>query len=443
MRNGNLVGPGADLSAADLSGQNLTGLNMTGVILTGANLAGADLTGTVLAHEQSSGLRGTPAALPANWSLLGGYLFGPEADLHGVNLNDTTLTGVDVSGADLGNTQFIGANLANANLSGADLTNALIDRATLTSTNFHDANLTDANVSLSDLTGANLSGANLTYLGGSANLTSANLSGANVTNANFNSANLTKASLAGVTGLGQVTASNLDWQYITWSDTTCPDGSNSDRYLQGCFSSRDTTPPAVTVVSVANGHSYVFGTAPSAQCETTDNGTVAKQAVLTVTVVGGSHGVGRFTATCAGAVDLAGNRQSAPVSVTYTVLYGMGKFLAPVPGSTVARSARVISVRFRLTDASDAPIPAANAAAIGAAHHVRVTLRGPGITAAAVLCGWNAAQHYFSCTIKIPAGVRTGAKNAYTITAGEYVGTGFVQVPSVVKGANPEIVHFR
>jgi hypothetical protein len=57
-----------------------------------------------------------------------------------------------------------------------------------------------------------------------------------------------------------------------------------------------------------------------------------KPAVLTITTTG-SQGVGRFTATCAGAVDLAGNRQLNPVRATYTVLYGMSGFLAPPAGA--------------------------------------------------------------------------------------------------------------
>lgn len=79
---------GANLSGADLTGCDLTGTNLTNAVLTGAdltgsnlssvNLAGADLTGATLAGVTSGGIGGTPAALPEGWSIVGGYLVGPQ-----------------------------------------------------------------------------------------------------------------------------------------------------------------------------------------------------------------------------------------------------------------------------------------------------------------------------------------------------------------------------
>jgi Bacterial Ig-like domain (group 3)/Pentapeptide repeats (8 copies) len=65
-----------------------------------------------------------------------------------------------------------------------------------------------------NLSGADLSNANLS----NANLNGANLSGANLTNANLSGANLNRAQLTGATLTG-----------VIWSNTTCPDGSNSNR----------------------------------------------------------------------------------------------------------------------------------------------------------------------------------------------------------------------
>jgi hypothetical protein len=90
-----------------------------------------------------------------------------------------SLAGYDFSACDLS-----GANLSGANLISADLTG----------TNLSDANLSGANLTGADLTGANLSRANLT--------------GANLENAELNSA----TTLTGV----------------TWGNTTCPDGTNTD-----------------------------------------------------------------------------------------------------------------------------------------------------------------------------------------------------------------------
>jgi hypothetical protein len=79
----------------------------------------------------------------------------------------------------------------------------------------------------------------------------------------------------------------------------------------------DETPPLVAVIGVTAGGSYPYGTATPG-CQTTDPlSGVAVAATLTIS--GGSGGqAGAFTATCAGAIDLAGNTQS-PVSVQYTV----------------------------------------------------------------------------------------------------------------------------
>ena len=88
--------------------------------------------------------------------------------------------------------------LAGCNLHGLDLSNAILAGADLSSeTDLSNANLNKANLSGASLSYANLSGANLNRV----DLTGANLTGAITTGANFN--------------------------MVTWSNTTCPDGTNS------------------------------------------------------------------------------------------------------------------------------------------------------------------------------------------------------------------------
>jgi hypothetical protein len=282
--------------------------------------------------------------------------------------------------------EIFNVSLRGANLSGDDLAGAIVYDTDLSSANLDDVNLTDAELETDTLTGTSMVG-------------------------------------------------------VIWLNTICPNGSNSNKYVRGCLSPLDTTPPAVSVTGVSNGHSYVLG-AVAPHCRTTDNGTVSTPAVLTLTT-SGSNGVGTFTATCSGAVDLAGNRQKAAVRATYTVIYGMHGFLAPANGATIARSSRIITVRFRLTNASGTPIPGAHAAALAAAHRVRVSLQGPGISAVTVACGWSYAHWYFTCAIPIPAQVRTGTGSQYTITAGENVTSTFVRVPGVHGASDPEVIHFR
>ncbi len=106
-------------------------------------------------------------------------------------------------------------------LAGKDLTNAY---------------LSGANLNGNDLTGANLTGADFT----DASLTfdgdnkTTNLTNANLTDANFTNADLTGAILAGANITG-----------VIWSNTTCPDGINSDNVSNTCANdlTPTTTPP--------------------------------------------------------------------------------------------------------------------------------------------------------------------------------------------------------
>jgi len=150
-----------------------------------------------------------------------------------------------------------------------------------------------------------------------------------------------------------------------------------------------------------------------------------------------------FTATCAGARSVAGTAQAAPVRGTYTVVYGFGGYAAPAAKSVLKKSAGVITVKFRLVTAVGTAIPGTAAAALGGTQAVRVTLRGPGITATSATCAWSAKARVFQCTIKTPKGIRTGGRNPYTITAYENVGPAFVAAPPVGSAVNPETVYFR
>jgi uncharacterized protein YjbI with pentapeptide repeats len=494
---------GADLTGANLTAARLANADLTGATLASAALDGAFLDGATLTKVRSGGITGSPMALPANWvlatSTAGGYLAGPGADFSGQNLSGINfhpgpgtsitdlagadfagstvqglggdnLTGANLTGANLRGAYFYGSDLTGADFSNADLTRANLSVTTLTGTILGTASLTGvaawgltgtpaslpANWSLrdscligpgavlpasslagADLSGADLAGADLTsaYLG-SSNLTGADLTGADLSGADLTSANLTDANLTGAT----ITNANLSG--VTWLHTICPDGSNSDEYADGCLSPLDTTPPVATVTGVSANHHYIIGAPPAPGCHTTDNSMVATPASLTVTTTG-THGVGPFTATCAGAVDRAGNTQAAPVSVTYTVVYGFGGFLGPKPGATLAKSAHAIVVTFRFVKSSGQPIGRAVASALAAAGKVRASLAGPGITTRTATCTWNATSLYFRCSIRTPSGVKTGSTYKYSITALENVGTGLIKAPAVGTATNPETVHFR
>jgi uncharacterized protein YjbI with pentapeptide repeats len=383
----------ANLYSVDLTGANLASANLSGALLKSAVLTGADLSGTVLAganmfYVVSGSVTGTPASLPGKLTVTGGYVVGPY-----VNLSGAGLAGFNLAGMDLSSAEFKSANLSGANLSGTNLTAAVL---------------------------------------GSASLTNANLTNANLTSANLTSANLTGAILTGISAF-----------MSNWLHATCPDGSNADKHIGGyCLNPLDTTPPVVIVTGAANGQQFILGVTPVVVgCSTTDDSTVVTPATLTVTT-NGSNGVGTFRATCSGAVDLAGNH-APPVSVTYTVVYGFGGFGSPAPNSTIARSGGKIIVRFRLDQAPGSPLAASAAAALASAGEVQASLSGPGIATVIATCGWNTASGYFQCTIHLPAGLRTGSKVNYTISALENPLTGFTLAPTMGSATDPEVIHFK
>jgi uncharacterized protein YjbI with pentapeptide repeats len=110
---------------------------------------------------------------------------------------------IDLRNADLGGQNFVGSDLEGAELSAADL---------------KGANANDAFLANADLAGASLGGTNL----GGSDLADANLTGATLPGANLGGADLTGANLTGA----RLRGTNIS--AVTWSNTTCPDGTNSN-----------------------------------------------------------------------------------------------------------------------------------------------------------------------------------------------------------------------
>jgi uncharacterized protein YjbI with pentapeptide repeats len=130
-----------------------------------------------------------------------------------------TLAGCNLSGLNFSNANFAGADLQGANLSEADLTGANLFEANLTGANLSKANTFQTFLNLANLSDANLSGVNLTAANGlfGTNLTGANLTGATLQGHSLVDVNLTGANLKGA-----------DIDNVTWGNTTCPDGTNSN-----------------------------------------------------------------------------------------------------------------------------------------------------------------------------------------------------------------------
>jgi uncharacterized protein YjbI with pentapeptide repeats len=242
---------------AYMANSNFTGANLTGVNFGLVNLDNVDFTGANLTGVSSGGVWGVPATLPDKWKLIGGYLIGPGADLRNANLSGLDLTGADLTGATLTGVksggiigkpvlptgyQLVGgyifgpgANLANAKLDNidiwwADFTNVDLRGASVDNASFiystyegvksggitgkfqqisnaalidgfligEKVNLEGANLQGADLRGTSLKQANLR----SADFTGANLNGVNLEsatllNTDFTDANLSQATIAG------------------------------------------------------------------------------------------------------------------------------------------------------------------------------------------------------------------------------------------------------
>ncbi|GAB1819547.1 PxKF domain-containing protein [Herbidospora sp. RD11066] len=128
----------------------------------------------------------------------------------------------------------------------------------------------------------------------------------------------------------------------------------------------DTAGPQVSVTGVTDGATYRLHSVPVAKCVTVDRGSgVATQATLTLT--GGTPaGVGTYTATCSGAKDNEGN-VTPPVTATYSVVYVFTGFAAPIQNDGVVNTFKAgqgIQIKWRLTDASGAPINGLTTAAL-------------------------------------------------------------------------------
>ncbi len=99
----------------------------------------------------------------------------------------------------------------------------------------------------------------------------------------------------------------------------------------------DTTPPTAAVTGVANGGIYPVGSVTPA-CRTTD-GLSGVDTAASLSLTGGTGGLGTITATCSGATDKAGNLGPS-VSVTYTVFayLGSGSFVIGDGNASVGAS---------------------------------------------------------------------------------------------------------
>lgn len=132
-----------------------------------------------------------------------------NAQIDSANFDGATIQGVIFKGGDLSGTSFVGADLTNADLSNLPIPIG-VSPGEGTHLFSHNANLTNVN------------------------FTNDNLNNSDFTNANLQSTNFTNAVLSNVDLTGASNMSTANITGVTWVNTTCPDGTNSDAHGSTC-----------------------------------------------------------------------------------------------------------------------------------------------------------------------------------------------------------------
>jgi hypothetical protein len=166
--------------------------------------------------------------------------------LSNYNLTDANFTGADLTGADLSNAVLVAANFTDATADDADFTRANLDGATMTRTLANYASFANAIMTSASVENATLDNANLTYLNGrDASFKGSSLQDVNLKYSSLYSADLTNANLRNAAN-----ASTANLNAITWNNTTCVDGTNSDQHNgASCLNGMDTTKPTASMTA--------------------------------------------------------------------------------------------------------------------------------------------------------------------------------------------------
>ena len=159
----------------------------------------------------------------------------PGANLQYCKYKDANLAGADLAGADLFDASLFQTNLTGADLANATLTGADLNYANLADTNLAGTVFDTTDPSLADyMTSGGVVGTPAVFppswglvdgylVGPVANLTGADLTGANLSGFDLLDTNLTNANLSGA-----------DLSGVIWSNTICPDGTNSNNDGDTC-----------------------------------------------------------------------------------------------------------------------------------------------------------------------------------------------------------------
>jgi uncharacterized protein YjbI with pentapeptide repeats len=420
LTNVNLTG--ADLYDSELFGAQIVDSNLTSANLdsddfedstiTGTDLTGADISLAYFDVATLTGIRsgrvtdpsGVPT-LPSGWKLDNGYLLGPGDDFSGVDFPALAVK-PDLATWDLTGSTFDGANLTGVSLEDDTLTGAQFANANLTNTDLYGGILTAANLQGAILTGSNLTAvesgsitstpaklpANWSLrdgylLGPKAGLVSAGLAGVDLTGADLNNADLYLATLAGanltdVNFDGSGVLDGTDVTGATWSNTTCPDGTNSDNDGGTCVNNNDdVAPQALPAISGASLNGW-YSEAAVTWNWSDFNGTIDPARCVTSTATTTEGAPAKVAATC---WNVEGLKGTATVSIDVENKPPMVTVTGPKAGQIYA-AGHVPAGGCRTTDALS-----------GVARNAKLTVattgsHGVGAFTAACVGGLNVAQ---------------------------------------------------
>jgi uncharacterized protein YjbI with pentapeptide repeats len=170
-----------------------------------------------------------------NADLTDAYLRGTRFDQTGGNI--VNLTGVTLNGADLFGVYF-GEDtiLNNAKIKNALFDNMSVVKTHMTNVNFKNTSIVGGNFTEANLQGSNFTGTTITDTSFSdSDLTNADMTGiidannSEFGNTNLTNVNFTNANLTGATQMGTANVTGA-----IWSNTTCPDGTNSNSNGNTC-----------------------------------------------------------------------------------------------------------------------------------------------------------------------------------------------------------------
>jgi uncharacterized protein YjbI with pentapeptide repeats len=523
---------GDNLSDADMENDDVQPNTFTDINMTGANISLDFFDPDAITGLVSGGLTdsdGAPTMMPTGWKLTNGYLVGPGDDFSGVDFpalaSQPNLTGWNLAGS-----TFAGANLTGVDLDSTNLSNVQFANANLTNADLYEDNLAGDNLQGAILTGSDLAiveSGDITgtpadlpenwwlldgyLLGPDAALISANLAGLNLTGVDLAGADLYLSTLAGANltdanldGTGEL--DDVDTTGAIWSNTICPDGTNSDNDQGTCVNNDDDIPPQPeqpTISGPSTNGWYssatvtwnwydVSGTIDPSKCVTsTSSATEGAPTILTATCwnIEGLEGTATASvkienqgptvavtgvaanrvyalghvpaAGCRTTDALSGVAQNATLSVTTTGSDGLGTFTATCAGGL--NYAEIQAAPVAVTYVVIGVLPRNPVVVAKSARSFPITFKLAGISAslAAKLAKARAVRVTLSgpgispVTVMAAWQPKTGTFGAriaipakvrtgvnYTVTVRENVGAGLVVAPLSGAAVNPEIIRF-